>query len=129
MLYYFSSSIRHTRCALVTGVQTCALPISASFTILRPIASFGSGASAGSASSPRCSSCRSFSCASGSWVLGSSGGLPPGKGRQIGRASGRERVCQYVEISGVAVAIKKKIQDLRQVNTHSHKKERTDTQM
>src|SRR3546814_12959472 len=24
---YFSSRIRHTRCALVTGVQTCALPI------------------------------------------------------------------------------------------------------
>src|SRR3546814_15024643 len=25
--YYFSSRRRHTRCALVTGVQTCALPI------------------------------------------------------------------------------------------------------
>src|SRR3546814_12754391 len=25
---FFSSSRRHTRCALVTGVQTCALPIS-----------------------------------------------------------------------------------------------------
>src|SRR3546814_9678932 len=25
---FFSSRIRHTRCALVTGVQTCALPIS-----------------------------------------------------------------------------------------------------
>src|SRR3546814_13400644 len=28
MLFFFSSSRRHTRCALVTGVQTCALPIS-----------------------------------------------------------------------------------------------------
>src|SRR3546814_8359160 len=28
MLYVFSSRRRHTRCALVTGVQTCALPIS-----------------------------------------------------------------------------------------------------
>src|SRR3546814_10149370 len=27
-LFVFSSRIRHTRCALVTGVQTCALPIS-----------------------------------------------------------------------------------------------------
>src|SRR3546814_5770445 len=26
--FYFSSRRRHTRCALVTGVQTCALPIS-----------------------------------------------------------------------------------------------------
>src|SRR3546814_8105861 len=25
--FFFASRIRHTRCALVTGVQTCALPI------------------------------------------------------------------------------------------------------
>src|SRR3546814_5831130 len=29
MCFFFSSRRRHTRCALVTGVQTCALPISA----------------------------------------------------------------------------------------------------
>src|SRR3546814_5354487 len=28
MCFFFSSRRRHTRCALVTGVQTCALPIS-----------------------------------------------------------------------------------------------------
>src|SRR3546814_5682977 len=28
--FFFSSRRRHTRCALVTGVQTCALPIGAS---------------------------------------------------------------------------------------------------
>src|SRR3546814_8356058 len=28
--FFFSSRRRHTRCALVTGVQTCALPISLS---------------------------------------------------------------------------------------------------
>src|SRR3546814_6256073 len=28
-LFFFSSRRRHTRCALVTGVQTCALPIRA----------------------------------------------------------------------------------------------------
>src|SRR3546814_4407282 len=28
MFFFFSSRGRHTRCALVTGVQTCALPIS-----------------------------------------------------------------------------------------------------
>src|SRR3546814_4158244 len=28
ILFYFASGRRHTRCALVTGVQTCALPIS-----------------------------------------------------------------------------------------------------
>src|SRR3546814_15715623 len=28
LFFFFSSRSRHTRCALVTGVQTCALPIS-----------------------------------------------------------------------------------------------------
>src|SRR3546814_6542416 len=28
MVFFFSSRRRHTRCALVTGVQTCAVPIS-----------------------------------------------------------------------------------------------------
>src|SRR3546814_17688672 len=28
MVFFFASRRRHTRCALVTGVQTCALPIS-----------------------------------------------------------------------------------------------------
>src|SRR3546814_2340873 len=33
--FFFSSRRRHTRCALVTGVQTCALPISIhSYTML-----------------------------------------------------------------------------------------------
>src|SRR3546814_6452284 len=33
--FVFSSRRRHTRCALVNGVQTCALPISSSTTILK----------------------------------------------------------------------------------------------
>src|SRR3546814_2848367 len=32
-VFFFSSRRRHTSCALVTGVQTCALPI---FTVLNP---------------------------------------------------------------------------------------------
>src|SRR3546814_6160049 len=32
--FFFSSRRRHTRCALVTGVQTCALPIYASTTLM-----------------------------------------------------------------------------------------------
>src|SRR3546814_4140967 len=32
--FFFSSRRRHTRCALVTGVQTCALPISAPLLML-----------------------------------------------------------------------------------------------
>src|SRR3546814_4666462 len=34
--FFFSSRRRHTRCALVTGVQTCALPISAGAGLYRP---------------------------------------------------------------------------------------------
>src|SRR3546814_6042807 len=35
-LFFFSSRRRHTRCALVTGVQTCALPISPHRSALTP---------------------------------------------------------------------------------------------
>src|SRR3546814_16380192 len=33
--FFFSSRRRHTRCALVTGVQTCALPISSPMTTIQ----------------------------------------------------------------------------------------------
>src|SRR3546814_2217851 len=36
LLFFFSSRRRHTRCALVTGVQTCALPISPKLTFRAP---------------------------------------------------------------------------------------------
>src|SRR3546814_10302083 len=39
LIFFFSSRGRHTRCALVTGVQTCALPISVSSDQLAPPAS------------------------------------------------------------------------------------------
>src|SRR3546814_8057846 len=35
MFFFFSSRRRHTRCALVTGVQTCALPISCPCSVKR----------------------------------------------------------------------------------------------
>src|SRR3546814_16261520 len=42
--FLFSSRRRHTRCALVTGVQTCALPIShAAAPLFLPFASGGEG--------------------------------------------------------------------------------------
>src|SRR3546814_4103539 len=34
-MFFFSSRRRHTRCALVTGVQTCALPISETFVAIK----------------------------------------------------------------------------------------------
>src|SRR3546814_5416683 len=41
--FFFSSRRRHTRCALVTGVQTCALPISANLTNRSSDLCFGLG--------------------------------------------------------------------------------------
>src|SRR3546814_5241205 len=44
ILFFFSSRRRHTRCALVTGVQTCALPICRSqLAVSRPGPVFLSG--------------------------------------------------------------------------------------
>src|SRR3546814_8212975 len=37
MLFFFSSRRRHTRCALLTGVQTCALPICILDTLFREL--------------------------------------------------------------------------------------------
>src|SRR3546814_2934234 len=37
LMFFFSSRRRHTRCALVTGVQTCALPICSSYPPGAPI--------------------------------------------------------------------------------------------
>src|SRR3546814_8218596 len=75
LFFFFSSRRRHTRCALVTGVQTCALPICHVGRHLgpRPLAGLGSAAS------------RATVLRSGRR-----------KSQQIGRASCRERVCQYV---------------------------------
>src|SRR3546814_18667562 len=42
--FFFSSRRRHTRCALVTGVQTCALPISRLLRTLQPDAGASSAA-------------------------------------------------------------------------------------
>src|SRR3546814_10881113 len=40
LFFFFSSRRRHTRCALVTGVQTCALPIYAGVRAVRSRANF-----------------------------------------------------------------------------------------
>src|SRR3546814_8687276 len=44
-IFFFSSRRRHTRCALVTGVQTCALPISDSLLVVEVITPGGNWSS------------------------------------------------------------------------------------
>src|SRR3546814_7096102 len=100
VVFFFSSRRRHTRCALVTGVQTCALPIWQIAAIERPLPKKGIAVAAtGHPGIDR--------------ALG--GGLPRGRlhevfaaepddagsaagfaSMQIGRAACRERGCQYV---------------------------------
>src|SRR3546814_3158899 len=60
--FFFSSRRRHTRCALVTGVQTCALPIYSSVPVENWIW-FGSSGGACSGGGGGGASCRSRSCA------------------------------------------------------------------
>src|SRR3546814_7739999 len=83
LLFFFSSRRRHTRCALVTGVQTCALPICSNrrnFLTSAP----GSLQKLASNHAVRFAE-QGFSNLSCAATNG-----------KIGRASCRERVCQYV---------------------------------
>src|SRR3546814_4010089 len=82
--FFFSSRRRHTRCALVTGVQTCALPIS-----------LPSNASP----KPRLAvTVKVFSSVSrlSEKLRRISRRWATAVKREIGRASCREGVCQYV---------------------------------
>src|SRR3546814_10676891 len=94
-VFFFSSRRRHTSCALVTGVQTCALPIllsseppspdpcgleTSSCDAWRPLVVPNSSLGADRLSLP---------------VLLVSGWWAP-ESAKIGRETCRERVCQYV---------------------------------
>src|SRR3546814_4102849 len=96
-VFLFSSRRRHTRCALVTGVQTCALPICV-------------------VAARRADDAERRFLASGAQIalVDARGAMNDGLaaaqalGDNIGRASCRERVCPYVSISVVAASLKKK---------------------
>src|SRR3546814_5564916 len=106
-VFFFSSRRRHTRCALVTGVQTCALPIyldTKRAEIVRggtaPV--YSNNASGGLVNFITGHGSKNFEGAvrletgTGNRIRGDVAVSGPLSDRQIGRASGRERVCQYV---------------------------------
>src|SRR3546814_9890252 len=97
IVFFFSSRRRHTRGALVTGVQTCALPIYGAIKVIMttaqnaPINDEVNAAVKASPARP--------CCAIGypSNVVATDHGSPGILNRiEIGRESCRERVCPYV---------------------------------
>src|SRR3546814_9684722 len=88
--FFFSSRRRHTRCALVTGVQTCALPICSGRSLMGRLFARETGGRVidGHASVAEEEIFHAWNAAQAS-------GTP-----QIGRASCRERVCQRVDLGG-----------------------------
>src|SRR3546814_2688006 len=95
-MFFFSSRRRHTRCALVTGVQTCALPIFAA----NPIPSDRSSWGPFDALAERSLDVR-HQIAEHLASEKPEGGVDKiiadfWTSGKIGRASCRERVCQYV---------------------------------
>src|SRR3546814_10747049 len=104
MLFFFSSRRRHTRCALVTGVQTCALPICASRR-LRRLASLVPAVVYGGDKAPESISMLAKEVAklleneaaySHIIELNVGGTKQNVVIKEIGRASCRVRVCPYV---------------------------------
>src|SRR3546814_2682344 len=96
-LFFFSSRRRHTRCALVTGVQTCALPISGQRI---PAQHRPADAPATGTMHLRQPAERQARMLAGQWRQWLENGIVVGDAVvdfvEIGRASCRERVCQYV---------------------------------
>src|SRR3546814_3136146 len=98
VVLFFSSRRRHTRCALVTGVQTCALPI---YLGAGKLAEFGDAVAAEDAPGPGTGADAGLGGEDeGGTHRHSRHALDAGRDdyvlREIGRASCRERVCQYV---------------------------------
>src|SRR3546814_1296675 len=93
--FFFSSRRRHTRCALVTGVQTCALPIS------YPVVSGSYGGDLWDGIVTMLDENLTTVIAStvvggDNYDFGHAIATDPSDGSEIGSASCRERVCQYV---------------------------------
>src|SRR3546814_6131701 len=90
--FCFSSRRRHTRCALVTGVQTCALPIYVPG--FRGVESLGAGEAITAAELEAIESEQGVAAAAGDVALVRTGYLAHWPDPdQIGSASCRERGC------------------------------------
>src|SRR3546814_3047681 len=125
--FFFSSRKRHSRCAVVTGVQTCARPIfplyqgglpaaqvrratalesqaleQTIFIERRVVAEARAAYSRYQATQAVIQSSRAAIAANELALEGVRAENTVGTRNEIGRAPCREKVCQYVKISGVA---------------------------
>src|SRR3546814_9805010 len=101
MVFFFSSRRRHTRCALVTGVQTCALPIFRSGLLTDEMVAKRSKARGLSEKDYMSGNLlqrevRADDVAQAFVALAVASKTTAAVATEIGRASCRERVCQYV---------------------------------
>src|SRR3546814_2553141 len=102
MCFVFSSRRRHTRCALVTGVQTCALPIYDFSSWMVDVADSFDRWATGLDQTEGFQEFVAYIRENGPQVADTMGALGDAvlqvvqASAQIGRASCRERVCQYV---------------------------------
>src|SRR3546814_10882972 len=95
LCFFFSSRRRHTRCALVTGVQTCALPIWGPGGFARTLFASLRGPSQVRGAEPETND-RLRRPTAAAVHSRPAGGRLHRLLAEIGRASCRERVCQYV---------------------------------
>src|SRR3546814_4032177 len=95
--FFFSSRRRHTSCALVTGVQTCALPISPPSATAEMFLRTGGGARERAGDLRRileiAPNPEAGKAAVRNYLVADAARTAPD---EIGRASCRERRCQYV---------------------------------
>src|SRR3546814_4211779 len=97
LLVFCSSRRRHTRCALVTGVQTCALPICED---VHRVFDLAAADQRGNEVQLLCRAADLRADRERLVIRNAAG--------EIGRSSCRERGCQYGSISVVDVSLKKK---------------------
>src|SRR3546814_7473525 len=94
VVFFFSSRRRHTRCALVTGFQTCALPI---YSLLPEVETrVGPLSELSGQGTHTTTTARLFHFPGGGELIDSPGIREFGLGHAIGRVLCRAGVCQYV---------------------------------
>src|SRR3546814_6978416 len=102
ILLFFSSRRRHTRCALVTGVQTCALPIcalpqtiSSDATGTLVVTGYNYDPATGEGSVAYVYTLTDNTLDANGTTVSFDLTITDADGDEIGRASCRERACQY----------------------------------